>query len=829
MADIPATSHVLLETDSSKDFLDALLGQGWADWGQNLGGEAGQELMLEIFGAFNSVALAVISALFVWVSALAVTGTAHEGVSFGKKYSSLWMPVRFVGSMGALAPIFKGLSLFQIAVLACIGWSINLGNYVWELGTDYFVETGGQLSVQAPDQSVPAYNNLANGVIKSLTYQYYMKDRRDMDIEPGGSWEYKSKFLGGGEYVFKFNGNLGSITIDCDDADNSVCISKTNAVTTAIENLSETASKLVNPDVPGSDIDSSALSKASANIHKKMLLDIQSYAANSDTFLHQKLQAFQDMADQYGWFMAGSSYWVISWINQEVRDAMYSGIEYHDKSISDDEMEGMTYGLSDWPATLVRLNNYIATGYTDRKGVDFGVLQSVGVVDKVESKKSWLGSIAKFFSIREFINKHLPRDLLSFFIEKLATNDPIRAISAGGDLLIGSSWVIGGALTGLHVASLDKLGPIVSFLLFSLFLPLMLYGITLAYYLPAIPFLKWISALAGWVILVVESLVAAPLWIAAHALPEGEGAAGQHGRRGYMLLLAILLRPPLMVAGFFCAIILINIMGRLLGKGFMLFFDSVAQTKTLGITGTISMIVILGITVIMLANKFFSLIHYLPEHVTKWIGQQMQNLGEKEDQAGAKNVFVGSTNAMPAAGSGIKKLSDERFAELKSKRENTTSPAGGGGSIFPASNLERSLASVDTTPTQGTGQNYSQSTDRTPTTPQSDIKEGLTSGPSSTGAKKAKLGNQESGVSERHLTAGSEESRTKGRGGAGASGSGTNESTSAPISEHHLTSSSSGLDSGVSSSSSGTNTPKSEQKEKHKKSKENFDEGYFKS
>lgn len=68
------------------------------------------------------------------------------------------------------------------------------------------------------------------------------------------------------------------------------------------------------------------------------------------------------------------------------------------------------------------------------------------------------------------------------------------------------------------------------------------------------------------------------------------------------------------------------------------------------------MLVILGVTVIMLANKFFSLIHYLSEHVTNWIGQQFHSLGEKEDQAGAKNVFMGSTSAVSEAGRGGKEL-----------------------------------------------------------------------------------------------------------------------------------------------------------------------------
>ena len=116
-SDLPATSEVLLQTDASKHVLDTFLGQGWDTWGTSLGGSQASELMLEMFSAFNLIALAVISALFLWVLAVAVAGTAHEGTPFGKRYSSLWMPLRFVGAMGALAPIFKGLSLFQVAIL----------------------------------------------------------------------------------------------------------------------------------------------------------------------------------------------------------------------------------------------------------------------------------------------------------------------------------------------------------------------------------------------------------------------------------------------------------------------------------------------------------------------------------------------------------------------------------------------------------------------------------------------------------------------------------------------------------------------------------------
>ena len=95
------------------------------------------------------------------------------------------------------------------------------------------------------------------------------------------------------------------------------------------------------------------------------------------------------------------------------------------------------------------------------------------------------------------------------------------AVSDVGTTLIGSAWGLASALGVVDVAhSMGKALPfwarpfpiwtnIFPFVLFTVFLPLLLYGLALAYYLPAIPFIRWISALVGWIILVVEALVAA--------------------------------------------------------------------------------------------------------------------------------------------------------------------------------------------------------------------------------------------------------------------------------------------------------------------------------
>jgi conjugal transfer/type IV secretion protein DotA/TraY len=83
---------------------------------------------------------------------------------------------------------------------------------------------------------------------------------------------------------------------------------------------------------------------------------LQSYAQNGQ--LQSKLSEFEQNAKQYGWFIAGSSYWSIAWINQEVRDAMYSGISYNAPEYTKSELVGMTHGLQDFEAIQERVANY---------------------------------------------------------------------------------------------------------------------------------------------------------------------------------------------------------------------------------------------------------------------------------------------------------------------------------------------------------------------------------------------------------------------------------------------------------------------------------------
>ncbi len=640
------TSSEISATDQSKQILDTLFGKDWNLWGTGeLAGSEGTStnLTFQIFEAFNTVALAVVAGLFIFTTVLAVVGTAHEGSPMGKKYNAFWTPVRFVCSIAGLAPIFKGLSLFQVVILACIGWSINLGNYIYDLGNNYYLKHTGEFEVQ-PINSNEYLRNVTNDILKSLTIQAYLKNERGKNAQIGNNanWYYDEDFIGtAGEWEYYFTGlrggsdALGYIIIECASEKPEImnlCNNNKKAVENAINNLIPLAISLADPKISSDNIDRQALYNAEKQLSNDILTGVNQYINNNQNFKN-KLTSYYDSTDELGWVAAGATYWAISWINQETKNLMTSNIDSVFYFNTEDNFLSYTHGLHSNNGILNRTDNFIAGAYGIQKGIqDFS---SFG-----ESEGFWEAISGYFINAFNKIT-------IMFIVESLERSDPIMFLSSIGNQMINIATGLFALIFGLSIIS-GPFGQVAaSFGVFAICTPIFLYGIYLAFWLPSIPFIRWVAGLFGWIILVIEALIAAPLWIAAHALPEGEGFAGNHARRGYFLLMAIIIRPALMVAGFFIAIILINIIGKTIGSIFTLLFNTTSE-YAVGIIGTICFIVILGSVIIMASNKIFGLITWLPDHVSNWIGQQLHSLGEDNDVSTAKSAFSGSTNVLTA-------------------------------------------------------------------------------------------------------------------------------------------------------------------------------------
>ncbi|MCE2576681.1 DotA/TraY family protein [Komagataeibacter sp. FNDCR2] len=150
---------------------------------------------------------------------------------------------------------------------------------------------------------------------------------------------------------------------------------------------------------------------------------------------------------------------------------------------------------------------------------------------------------------------------------------------------------------------------------------LLVPGITLAYILPMTPYLYWIAGVAGWLILVIEAVIAVPLWMLAHMVFEGEGLHGR-GIRGYEVLFTIIFRPSMMVIGLILSYTIFSAMSWLLMKSFSIAVGFVFAQGDL-VDNFIAIVVMLAMyvtTEMTFAVMSFRLISTLPHHLPAMAG-----------------------------------------------------------------------------------------------------------------------------------------------------------------------------------------------------------------
>ncbi|MDR2302190.1 MAG: DotA/TraY family protein [Deltaproteobacteria bacterium] len=638
--------------DQGAKLLNALFGPGWESLvGGGQSGGAAVTLAQSLFSTFNWVALAGVSLLFVIVMIQGVAGTACEGVPLGRRYSSLWMPLRFAGALGFLAPVVKGLSIFQALMLIFIGGSVNLANHLWSQGLDQFVKNGGEMAMAAPDDLVEDSEELGRGLLRALTVQEYFRQRLDLGVvgplvtethwPPHGDIDGvlvltpsvpESSGLGPGD--------LGRLRIPCPDPAGDLCRARLSAVRTLVDDLRAVSEVLADPQKEITKSDSGVLAKSVLRYRDAVRPYLDTVKDEDAEELAADVSQFARVASENGWATAGAYYWTIARLSDRSARLLYSTVTF---SGGEPPVDGEA--LDDFEIVYERLGRYLAGAYRPERTVS------------AETPPAEFPSMDYF---RDKISGALGRYALSGLIDKLSRGDPVPVLAGLGRFLVSaaetvialrvtsytlaqatgsssssilgqigsvltgtiSSFVIGGA-----AGAVEALGPyllILSLLLIS-------YGFTLAYFLPALPFILWLGGLLAWLVAVLEALAAAPLWVAAHALPEGEGLAGQAGRQGYFLFLGVLLRPPMMVLGFLLAMALLNGIGRVVGNIFSVFgFDRLGESF-LGISGFLAFAVILGLCAITATWKLFGLAAHLPERVMTWIGGHGGSYGEIED------------------------------------------------------------------------------------------------------------------------------------------------------------------------------------------------------
>lgn len=212
---------------------------------------------------------------------------------------------------------------------------------------------------------------------------------------------------------------------------------------------------------------------------------------------------------------------------------------------------------------------------------------------------------------------------------------------------------VGGAVAGAGTEALKAIFPLIYAVIFTL----IVFGAGLAYISPMLPFIFFNWGVLLWALILLEGLIAIPLWGIAHAQPEGEGFISNEAKAGYLKVLDVLIRPSLLILGFFMTFELSDALMFLINNGYGAMLAGLTAGSLTGIVGMLSLLFGLNILLIGGMGKLF---HFsfvsLPEQVLAWVGAHASH-GDlssfpPDDKAASSGMSSGAKTVATAASGG---------------------------------------------------------------------------------------------------------------------------------------------------------------------------------
>jgi defect-in-organelle-trafficking protein DotA len=122
----------------------------------------GSQIIGNMFGVFNSAVLTLGGIVAVYTLLVSTMNTAHEGEMLGKKWSSVWIPVRTVFGISLMLPKATGYCMLQVVTMWIVVQGVGAADKVWDAALDY-LQRGGVI-IQ-PNINPAATSSGASGTI----------------------------------------------------------------------------------------------------------------------------------------------------------------------------------------------------------------------------------------------------------------------------------------------------------------------------------------------------------------------------------------------------------------------------------------------------------------------------------------------------------------------------------------------------------------------------------------------------------------------------------------------------------------------------------------
>ena len=657
--------------------------------------------MIGIISIINSAALLIGGLLSAYILLAGTLGTAHDGEVLGKKFSAMWLPIRFSIGTSLILPIFKGYCLIQAIVASLIGSGIGLA----DAGASAFMSQSNLVQVASTNLISPDVRNLAYGIFASevclnmLRNEMKTPDERILnpDVALGIS---SSVGLTGTDYYVGNTSGAGEVSRDaCGSVhvpflrnewdalnnpqngltDFGVAKASSQQTEILIKALDAVASKAVNSPNPDlTEINMEIMDAAGA--YRKAVSGVAAEAfVNSSAY-----DSLQKSVQQDGFIFLGAYYMKMAKLINDVNSVVASVPE----ASGVDKFP--VYSLRDkWNHEESVLNGLVAS--SSQGLVSYGI----GNTEGGDSDGMW-HSIKEVFA-NGFNPSIIAKKAFSFetsFYFDDGENPLLKASNIGSAAILfaSSAWAALGVIA--MTFGIDPgVGSYIAATMLMILPPLMLFGVLAFYVLPWTPFLIWIGGIVAFVVAAIEAMIAAPLWVVS-MLAEGHDSLGQ-GMNGFKMVLSLLLKPVLMVAGFAASVAFLQVFGDLIGKVFADVYNLSQSNSGLfmylvGVWGVPFLYVGLLFFIVKTA---FSMIHTVPDQIVNWIGGMGTALSGKASESGgtgtaaAAGAMVGANAASSAANQiiqqqgggsrGMKKEGMNPNAEMKEASAEVGNPSEG--------------------------------------------------------------------------------------------------------------------------------------------------------
>ncbi|MEB8059266.1 DotA/TraY family protein [Pseudomonas fulva] len=604
-----------------------------------------QTLIGSMFATINGVLCAVALFWFLTVTLKQVVKSGHQGQVFNHGRTALYPIMTFAGFI-TLVPTASGWSLSQLVMLwATSVMGVGSANLLTDKSVDML--NSGYSMVTQP--TAPSTRMAARAIFEIGLCKYSVNgELSKLYVDGTANTPLMTTKGGDGSYSVD-NGSAICGTMRTPDTERSgawellfdskvdtksVMAAQKKGLDTMQSELDAAAKKFVTTFLQRRDQDSGQFDDAETAI-QMAASDYEDKVNRAVKALNYKDSLQSQLASQiksYGWISLGSWYHTYATANSKTNDVANATPVVTGMSGTGETGPGELYEqVFTAYRSQVKSSPYTAPLGT-QTAKDDGAAETAAEPNAVfvgvfKSPMQWLTSLiatGRLGTEADFSNQVNPLIKMQEIGDyTLGTTElliggyavAVGAASAASNSVLG--WVTKIVAVDSGAVAKDVMGalsPVFYFLMFAL----MAIGFSLAVFLPAVPFLFWMVGVFNWIVSVLVGCAAGPMWAATHLGAEED--KGSRSAYGYIFLIDMMLRPSLMVLGFFFAGVASMAGGTILNVTFTSALANANADSIVGIFKMIGWLMIYARIATFGVTRIFGLQASLADYVISFLG-----------------------------------------------------------------------------------------------------------------------------------------------------------------------------------------------------------------